>query len=282
MIVVSEIAAIRAQTKQWKTQGQSVAFVPTMGNLHAGHLSLVARARQLADRVVVSIFVNPLQFNENSDYETYPRSLAQDKESLQSAHTDVLFMPDINEIYPQGQDGSSKVIVPELSDLLEGACRPGHFTGVATVVNKLFNIVQPHVACFGEKDFQQLMLIRRMVEELNIPVDIVAVATLREDNGLAMSSRNNRLTESQRNTASALYQALQRIQKTLEQGDRGYLSLEKEALGGISQQGLEPEYVTIRRSFDLGLPTETDKELVILVAARLGDVRLIDNIALNL
>jgi len=259
-----------------------VAFVPTMGNLHDGHLVLVKRARQLADRVVVSIFVNPLQFNEPSDFVAYPRSFEQDGSKLESVKTDLLFSPVSDEIYPWGQERSTKVTVPGLSDMLEGECRPGHFTGVATVVNKLFNIVQPDVACFGEKDFQQLMLIRRMVNELDMPVMVESVATVREPDGLAMSSRNNRLNEQQRGVAKVLYQGLCSVKQGLEQGRKDYSLLESEAAELLQQQALLVEYVTIRRSYDLELPLEADKELVILVAARLGEVRLIDNITVNL
>lgn len=282
MIHCTDISSIRAQVKQWKSAGQTVAFVPTMGNLHDGHLALVKRARQLADRVVVSIFVNPLQFNESADFDAYPRSFEQDSSKLESVNADALFSPVSAEIYPQGQQRSTRVTVPVLSDTLEGECRPGHFTGVATVVNKLFNIVRPDVACFGEKDFQQLMLIRRMVNELDMPVMVESVVTVREADGLAMSSRNNRLNEQQRSIAKALYQGLCSVKQGLEQGRRDYSLLESEAAELLQQQGLLAEYVAIRRSYDLELPLEADKELVILVAARLGEVRLIDNLTLNL
>lgn len=282
MIHCSKIDEIRAQVSQWKQAGQSVAFVPTMGNLHAGHLQLVDRARRLADRVVVSIFVNPLQFNENQDFTAYPRTFEQDSLKLQSAHIDALFAPAGDEIYPQGPQQITKVIVPGLSDILEGECRPGHFSGVTTVVNKLFNIVQPDVVCFGEKDFQQLMLIRRMVNELNMPLKVEAVATVRESDGLAMSSRNNRLEQQQRAVASSLYQGLCAVKQGVQQGRSDYLVLQQEAMEFIQQRGLLAEYVSIRRCYDLELPLEADKQLVILAAARLGEVRLIDNISLNL
>jgi pantoate--beta-alanine ligase len=282
MIHCTNIDSVQAQIKQWKHSGQSVAFVPTMGNLHEGHLTLVKRARERADRVVASIFVNPLQFNEMTDFDAYPRTFDQDSHKLEQAGTDLLFSPSIDDIYPLGQEKATKVIVPELGDILEGEHRPGHFTGVATVVNKLFNIVQPDVACFGEKDFQQLMLIRRMVNELDMPVKIESVSTVREADGLAISSRNNRLSEQHRNIANVIYQGLSRVQQGLDDGRRDYSVLENEAIESIKQQGLLPEYVSIRRSADLELPLVNDKELVILAAARLGDVRLIDNIPLNL
>jgi len=276
------INEIRAQIKQWKQAGQSVALVPTMGNLHEGHLALIKRGRELADRVVTSIFVNPLQFNEGTDFDAYPRTFEQDIHKLEQAGNAALFAPAVDDVYPQGQQQATKVIVPELGDILEGEHRPGHFVGVATVVNKLFNIVQPDVACFGEKDFQQLMLIRRMVNELDMPVTIEAVSTFREADGLAMSSRNNRLDKQQRSIANALYQGLCSVKRALEKGRKDYIQLESEAAEFIQQQGLSPEYIAIRRSYDLDLPLEGDKELVILAAARLGEVRLIDNIPLSL
>ena len=282
MIHCNDIHAVRAQVKQWKSQGQSVAFVPTMGNLHNGHLELVKRGSALADKVVVSIFVNPLQFNERTDFDAYPRTLENDASKLESVNTDALFLPSSDEIYPRGQASTTKITVPGFNDVLEGEFRPGHFIGVATVVNKLFNIVQPDVACFGEKDFQQLMLVRKMVTELDMPIAIEAVATVREPNGLAMSSRNTRLSEPQKDTAKVLYQCLCSMKQKLQHGSRDYSRLENEASELIQQQGLEPEYMTIRRRYDVAPPSSDDKELVILVAASLNQVRLIDNITLNL
>ena len=271
---------IRQQVAGWKAAGERLALVPTMGNLHAGHLELVAQARQQAKRVVVSIFVNPLQFNEAEDFEAYPRTADEDQQKLDTAGIDALFMPSMDEIYPHGQASASKVVVPGLGDILEGEWRPGHFTGVATVVNKLFNMVQPDMAMFGEKDFQQLVLIQRMVEDLNMALKIVAVATTRESDGLAMSSRNSRLTSDQRLLAPALYQGLVRVQERLEQGSREFSVLESEAMEWLKKQGLLPEYVAIRRTGDLEKPEPSDRKLVILGAARLGGTRLIDNIRL--
>jgi pantoate--beta-alanine ligase len=282
MIYCTDINAMRAQVVRWKKAGQTLAIVPTMGNLHAGHMALVQRAKERVDRVVVSIFVNPLQFNESADFDAYPRTLEQDSNTLAAANLDALFTPSSADIYPLGQSQATKIVVPGLSDVLEGECRPGHFTGVATVVNKLFNIVQADLACFGEKDYQQLMLIRRMVNELDMPIIIEAVATVREPGGLAMSSRNKPLNEQQRNTAKVLYQQLSAVKQALEQGRKDYLQLESEAAKYIQQQGMWVEYVAIRRSYDLELPAEGDTELVVLVAARLGEVRLIDNISLDL
>jgi len=280
MNICKTIISIRAQVNQWKSAGLSVAFVPTMGNLHAGHLVLVERARSKADKVVVSIFVNPLQFNENTDFDTYPRTIEQDIDKLENASADTLFMPSADEIYPNGKDKSAKVIMPGLSEVLEGESRPGHFTGVTTVVNKLFNMVQPDTAFFGEKDFQQLMLIRQMVKDLNMPILIEAVETLRENDGLAMSSRNSRLSELQRPVANSLYQALQQVKQALQQGKSDYQQLESLAVEFVQQQGLEVEYIAIRSAQNLSIPVENDTSLVILGAARLGQTRLIDNIKL--
>jgi len=279
MNILNNIQSIREQVKNWKTEGLSIAFVPTMGNLHAGHLQLVEQAKQKADRVVASIFVNPMQFNEADDFSAYPRTFEQDVKQLEEASADALFLPTEDELYPVEQVTTTKVMVPGLSDILEGECRPGHFTGVATVVCKLFNIVQPDIAFFGEKDFQQLMLIRRMVTELNSPVMIGAVATQREADGLAMSSRNNRLDKEQRAQAPQIYQVLTDIRDALQAGNKGYSQLEQDAAARLNAGGFKTEYVAIRRSSDLAVPMMGDSDLVVLLAARLGDIRLIDNIS---
>ena len=282
MNIINDIQSIRQQIKRWKADGLSVGFVPTMGNLHAGHLQLVEQAKHKADRVVVSIFVNPMQFNEVSDFSAYPRTLEQDVALLKEMSVDVLFLPVDDELYPVDQAATTKVIVPGLGDILEGECRPGHFTGVTTIVCKLFNIVQPDIACFGEKDFQQLMLIRRMVVELNSPVKIEAIATRREADGLAMSSRNNRLDNEQRAIAPQIYQVLTGISKALKAGNKDYSQLEQDAITTLDAMGFKTEYVTIRRSIDLAMPMTDDSNLVVLLAARLGDIRLIDNVSLGL
>lgn len=274
------IADIRQQVSNWKTSAQRVALVPTMGNLHEGHLALVAQAQQLADRVVVSVFINPLQFNEIDDFDVYPRTEVEDQKKLQAAGVDALFLPAMDGIYPGGQSRATKVLVPGLGDILEGEWRPGHFTGVATVVNKLFNIVMPDLAMFGEKDFQQLVLIQRMVADLNIPVAIVPGVTLRESDGLAMSSRNSRLTPDQRRLAPALYQCLSGVREQLQQGCREFARLESEAMDRLKQEGFLPEYIAIRRTGDLEKPEPSEQKLVILSAARLGSTRLIDNLQL--
>ena len=280
MQLCESIADIRRQVSTWKSSAQRVALVPTMGNLHEGHLALVAQAQQQADRVVVSVFVNPLQFNEVDDYDAYPRTEAEDRQKLQAAGVDALFLPAIDEIYPGGQASATRVLVPGLGDILEGEWRPGHFTGVATVVNKLFNMVLPDLAMFGEKDFQQLVLIKRMVADLNMPVAIISVATTRESDGLAMSSRNSRLTADQRRLAPALHQCLLRVREQLEQGSREFETLESEAMERLKQEGFLPEYTAIRRTDDLEKPEPSDRKLVILSAARLGSTRLIDNLQL--
>lgn len=279
MNVCESISAIREQVNAWRSSGEKIAFVPTMGNLHAGHLSLVEKAKTLADRVVVSIFVNPMQFNEQQDFDLYPRTFDDDLEKLKSANVDAVFAPATNDIYPEGQQATTRVIVPELSEILEGECRPGHFTGVTTVVNKLFNMVQADIAVFGEKDFQQLMLIRRMVAELDMPIEIIAVPTSREEDGLAMSSRNNRLSSEQRSIAKSIYQALVQVVEAIRSGNKDYAKLCADASKSLDQQGFDTEYLVVRRQQDLAEPDQQDSNLVVLCAARLGDIRLIDNIS---
>ena len=282
MQTLETIARVRQQVSVWRRVGERIAFVPTMGNLHAGHLSLVARAHALADRVVVSIFINPLQFGQGEDLDAYPRTPLEDTEQLRQAGVDLLFCPQEAEVYPRGREGLTFVEVPGISDILCGASRPGHFRGVATVVAKLFNIVQPDLACFGEKDYQQLTVLRRMVRDLDFPLEIVVVPTEREPDGLAMSSRNGYLSAEQRRSAPKLYQALQGLAERLRSGDRDWARLEQQARERLAVAGLSPDYVSIRRAADLALPGETDTELVILAAAFIGKTRLIDNLLINL
>lgn len=279
---VSRIASIREQVADWRRAGEKVAFVPTMGNLHPGHLTLVTRARELSNRVVVSIFVNPLQFGEGEDLDAYPRTPEEDTAKLEEAGVDLLFLPEEREVYPRGREGVTFVEVPNISELLCGASRPGHFRGVATVVCKLFNIVQPDLACFGQKDFQQLAVLRRMVEDLNLPVQMVGVETVRENDGLAMSSRNGYLTQEQRGVAPALYRSLQSMGERLRSGESDYDALEKEGAEMLLQSGLQPDYLAIRRADDLLEPQGGETELVILAAAYLGRARLIDNLLIKL
>lgn len=282
MQTLETILEVRQSVAQWRDKGERIAFVPTMGNLHDGHLSLVARALELADRVVVSIFVNPLQFGQGEDLDAYPHTPHEDAERLLQAGVDLLFRPQEAEIYPNGRMGVTFVEVPGISDILCGASRPGHFRGVATIVAKLFNIVQPDVACFGEKDYQQLTVLRRMASELNFPLEIVGVATERARDGLALSSRNAYLTSEERRIAPQLYQCLKATAEGIRNGERDWEQLEQQAAERLSAAGLRPDYISIRRSADLALPEEGDRELVILAAAFLGKARLIDNLLINL
>jgi pantoate--beta-alanine ligase len=278
MLKHSSIAGTRAALLDWRRRGERIALVPTMGNLHAGHLHLVERARQVAQHVAVSIFVNPTQFGPNEDYAAYPRTLEADEARLTEAGVDVLFASTADEMYPGGTEGSARVEVPRLSDILCGAFRPGHFTGVATVVAKLFNIVQPDVAVFGEKDYQQLLVVRRMVLDLAMPIEVLSVPTVREPDGLAMSSRNGYLSAEERRRASLLYQALREAKVRIEGGVRDYASVEAGGLSRLRAAGFRPDYFSVRRANDLAAPAPDDAELVVLAAAWLGSTRLIDNL----
>lgn len=271
------VADLRERVRAWRFAGERVAFVPTMGNLHAGHLSLIDEARARAPRVVASIFVNPMQFGPNEDLDAYPRTLGSDRERLREAGCDLLFAPQVATMYPRGSESQTRVDVPFLSEILCGAMRPGHFRGVATVVCKLFNMVQPDVALFGEKDFQQLMVIRRMVEDLAMPVEVVGMPTVRESDGLAMSSRNGYLSPQERRRAPALYRALLDAARSLRDG-AAIESVEHRAAATLREAGLEPDYVSVRVAATLRPPSEGDRDLVILAAARLGRARLIDNL----
>ncbi len=283
MQIEDSLSGLRAQLKIWREQHQTIAFVPTMGSLHDGHLSLLKKARTLADKVIVSIYVNPLQFDDPQDLTNYPRTLKNDIQKLTSAGCDLLFTPDNALMYPSGIEFHSYVHVPGMDDKLCGLERPGHFDGVATVVNKLFNMVQPDLAVFGEKDYQQLLLIRKLVEDFNLPVKIVAAPTCREPDGLAMSSRNQRLTATQRSVAVLLNQQLSAIKQQLEQGERDVATMINGATETLSKAGFLVDYLEIRRTEDLLLAdVNKDQKLRILAAARLDAVRLIDNVAVNL
>ncbi|MCX4194056.1 pantoate--beta-alanine ligase [Methylophaga sp. OBS1] len=283
MQVVDSTVALRTRIKTWRANNEVIAFVPTMGNLHEGHLSLVKKARELADRIVVSIFVNPLQFNDQRDLEKYPRTLNEDINLLSELDCDLVFTPDDSVMYPLGMAKQTSVHVPGMDDKLCGLGRPGHFDGVATVVTKLFNMVQADIAVFGEKDYQQLLMIQTLVADLNIPVDIVGAPTRREDSGLAMSSRNNLLTAKQRLQAPLLYQQLMTIRTALENGETDLDALLQAAQTQLKEAGFEPEYLEIRRADNLQPVQTGDKTaLRVLVAARLGSVRLIDNILCDL
>lgn len=270
------IAPLRAQIAAWRQQGLRIALVATMGNLHRGHLSLVTQAQAVADKVVVSIFVNPLQFAPHEDYAQYPRTWQQDCAQLQTVAVDAVFYPDASVMYPL--DAATVVDNSVLSTLLCGVSRPHFFRGVATVVTKLFNIVQPDVTVFGEKDYQQLVLIQQMVADLNFPITVLGAPIVREPDGLAMSSRNQYLDKAQRQAAPALYHILQSTRARV--GSASYADLEETAKQQLTQAGFLPDYVAIRRSADLQVPVAGDESLRLLAAVYLGKTRLLDNIAL--
>lgn len=272
------ISGLRGALRAARKAGKSIAFVPTMGNLHDGHITLVKAAKRRADIVVASIFVNPTQFGANEDFTQYPRTLAMDSTLLADAACDLLFAPDASEMYPAGRSQSTSVSVSGITENLCGASRPGHFTGVATVVSKLFNIVQPDMALFGEKDYQQLAVIRRLTRELCFPVEIIGVPTVRADDGLALSSRNGFLSAEERKQAPLLFQTLSNLRTAIIGGQQDYPMLAQAAQAHLAKCGFQPDYLEVLRQ-DLEKPGPEDKELVILVAAKLGKTRLIDNLA---
>jgi pantoate--beta-alanine ligase len=278
MIRVETIAALRRNLNDWRQRDERIALVPTMGNLHAGHLQLVRRAREVGDRVVVSIFVNPTQFGEGEDFGAYPRTLGEDAQALKGAGADLLFSPSVSEVYRRPREQLTLIRVPGISEILCGASRPGHFDGVATVVCKLFNMVQPDLALFGEKDFQQLLVIRRVTEDLDLPVEIIGVPTVREKDGLAMSSRNAYLTAEERKIAPNLQRILREIVERVRGGESNLAGLKSIARAELTELGFRPDYLEIRRAADLAPPTPEDRRLVVLTAAHLGGARLIDNL----
>ena len=277
MLCFDRIQPMREQVSAWRQQGRSIALVPTMGNLHTGHLALVKRAQQIADRTVATIFVNPTQFVQGEDYAAYPRTFDDDRMALKKTGTDVLFHPDVREMYPDGAGQQTQVTVAGLDDIFCGKFRPGHFSGVATVVTKIFHITEPDVALFGEKDYQQLLVIRRLVSDLNLPVTIVGMPTVREDDGLALSSRNRYLNVKERRTAALLYRTLLQISGEIKKGRTDYATMERDAIAHLTQAGFRSEYLSIRRASDLGEAGD-DRNLVVLAAAWLGRARLIDNV----
>lgn len=280
--LIAAPAALREQLDAWRREGLRIGFVPTMGNLHAGHLDLVRAAAGRTDRVVLSIFVNPLQFGPGEDFAAYPRTLDEDLSQLAPESCQLVFVPSEATMYPRGREGATRVEVPGLSDILCGATRPGHFAGVASVVARLFNLVQPQLAVFGEKDRQQLAVIRRMSEDLAFPVEIVGVATRREPDGLAMSSRNRYLSERERSVAPALYRGLRAAAEALAGGRRDFVAIQQAGMENVRLAGMEPEYFEIRRRDGLEPAEPGDTALVLLAAARLGRARLIDNLAVDL
>ena len=277
MLIIETIPLLRREIRRWRQEGKRIALVATMGNLHQGHLTLVEEAKARADVVVVSIFVNPMQFDRPDDLARYPRTLQEDCEKLTRLGVDLVFAPSEKEVYPKGLEQQTYVDVPSLSTMLEGASRPGHFRGVSTIVSKLFNLIQPDIACFGEKDFQQLALIRKMVSDLNFDIDIVGVPIVRGPDGLALSSRNGYLTADERRLAPRLYNIMSHLATQLENGERNIDELLEQATSRLREAGLQPDELFVRDAdtlLDVNVDTKT---AVILVSAWLGKARLIDN-----
>jgi pantoate--beta-alanine ligase len=270
---------IRSATRRWRQEGQKIALVPTMGNLHDGHLALVEAARAEADRVITSIYVNPAQFGEGEDFESYPRTLEADRRLLEQAGCDLLFLPDHRTVYPHGLGNVVRLLAPpDLADSLEGDSRPGHFDGVVTVVARLFNLVDPDIAVFGEKDYQQLLVIGRLVDDLGFGIRIVPVSTMREASGLAMSSRNNYLEPAQRKAAGELNAVLLEAAERIKGEVSDTTEVERAAVVRLEGLGFRVEYVAVRRAEDLGMPAAADQQLRVLAAAWCDQTRLIDNI----
>jgi pantoate--beta-alanine ligase len=278
MQVINDAATLQALLKPLKQSGKSIGFVPTMGNLHAGHLSLVEAAKQDCDITVSSIFVNPAQFGANEDLDTYPRTFKEDCEKLEKLNTDIVFAPDSASMYPDDVAQHTLVKIPHLSSQLCGVTRPVFFQGITTVVCKLFNIVQADIAFFGEKDYQQLMCIKKMVQDLHIPVIVKGLPTVREASGLAMSSRNNYLSAEQKQQAACLQQQLQWLREQVQNGAVNYPELEQQVKEKLNEEGFQPDYISVRRQIDLALPSSEDRDLIALGAAMLGKTRLIDNV----
>lgn len=277
MLIIETLPLLRQQIRRLRMEGKRVALVPTMGNLHDGHMKLVDEAKARADVVVVSIFVNPMQFDRPEDLARYPRTLQEDCEKLNKRKVDLVFAPSVKEIYPNGTETHTYVDVPGLSTMLEGASRPGHFRGVSTIVSKLFNLVQPDIACFGEKDFQQLALIRKMVADMGFDIEIIGVPIMRAKDGLALSSRNGYLTAEQRKIAPGLYKVLSSIADKLQAGERDLDEIIAIAGQKLNEKGFRADDIQIRDADTLLEVSENSKRAVILVAAWLGDARLIDN-----
>ena len=282
MKTVQDIPSVREQVAAWRDTSERIALVPSMGNLHRGHVNLIDVARELAERVVVSIYVNPTQFGPQEDFAEYPRTLTSDKRRLRRAGADLVFAPSDAVMYPFGADDMTRVSVPVLSTVLCGASRPGHFDGVTSVVCRLFGIVQPDVAVFGQKDYQQLLVIQRMVADLHLPITITSCPTRREPDGLAMSSRNQYLSEDERRRAPELHRALQRCARALQAGERDFARLEKAGAAALAEAGFVIDYFAIRNADDLEPPSAASGALVVLAAGRLGPARLIDNVLVEL
>ncbi len=280
LLTVQIPSSVREYVDAWRGNGERIALVPTMGNLHDGHLSLIARAREKADRVVCSIFVNPMQFGPDEDLDGYPRTLASDKAALaKQGGVDLLFLPDMRTIYPYGTDSAVSITLPPLSRDLCGASRPGHFDGVASVVLRLMNIVAPHTLVLGDKDYQQRVLLERLLSDLHIPASVVAAEIYREPDGLAMSSRNGYLTVEERAVAPGLNAVLNSVAESLRDGAQDFAALETDAMADLAERGFKPDYVSVRRARDLAPPDvfEAGDDRIVLAAAWLGKARLIDN-----
>jgi len=281
MLQANDKDELRVVMRGYRARNETTAFVPTLGNLHDGHLSLVRKAKKIADRVVVSIFINPTQFDKAEDLAAYPRTLDSDLALLKTEGVDLVFLPRADEMYPVGS--AARVEVDGISEILEGDSRPGHFSGVATIVAKLFNLVHPDYSVFGEKDFQQLMLIRRMESDLDFGIEIIAAPTAREETGLAMSSRNNYLDAEQRNNIGPrLYQQMQQTKEKIVGGERDYLDLQTKGVQALNEQGFKTDYFEVRNASNLSVADADSRKLVLLVSAWLGKARLIDNITINL
>lgn len=281
VLVIHTRQELAEHIAEWRHNGDHVALVPTMGSLHAGHVSLVELAREHAERVVVSVFVNPTQFGEGEDYDDYPRTLERDKRRLTKTAADLIFAPDVDTVYPLGVDNATTVSVPRLTENFCGASRPGHFDGVTSVVARLFSLVQPDIAVFGQKDYQQQLVIRHMAIDMNLPVAIITGETIREEDGLALSSRNNYLSDEERATAPILYEVLSSVGQDLQNGRRDFSELESKATKRLLDAGFEVDYFAIRRAQNLEIPNRDCDDLVVLAAAHLGKARLIDNVVVT-
>jgi pantoate--beta-alanine ligase len=281
MLTVSDVGELRSCVQEWRALGQRIVFVPTMGNLHAGHLALVRRARALGERVIVSIFVNPTQFAPGEDYDTYPRTLQADVEALAAEQVDLVFTPQVETVYPHGARRVEAASVPAVGRDLEADFRPGFFAGVVSVVMRLFELVEPDCAVFGQKDYQQLAVVRAMVRQRGLPIEIAHVATVREADGLALSSRNQYLSQGERANAPLLYRTLCEVVEQLRAGETDYARLEREAALKLESGGFVPDYVCIRGAEDLLPPTPGERNCVVLAAAHLGKARLIDNVLVD-
>jgi pantoate--beta-alanine ligase len=282
MYQATSVIELRQYLQHWKDHDQSIAFIPTMGNLHAGHMSLIEKGQSLCDRSLCSIFVNPMQFGANEDFNHYPRTLDSDIEQLEASGCDLVYLPTASELYPEGLDKISQVQVTDLTNHYEGAHRPGHFTGVATVVLKLFNIVKPDISVFGKKDYQQYRVISKMVADLNFDVQIIGQETTREDSGLATSSRNQYLDPEQTGKAALIYQILGDSARHISEGERDFKAVEARAVSRLDEAGFKTDYFTVCNAETLLPASAEDRDLVILVTAELGATRLLDNIEISL